>query len=138
SPSPSLQRETSWASVAVSATSRRLLTRIALVSVLAHENEEELPAWSFPISDGEWTLLPSDWPDRVTREWAWGGSTGAGVRVCVLDSGIELDHPIVGRVDHSVAVLRDEEGELQVVEDDEGDLCGHGTACAGVVRALAP
>jgi len=24
------------------------------------------------------------------------------------------------------------------VDDDEGDLCGHGTACAGIVRALAP
>jgi subtilisin family serine protease len=34
--------------------------------------------------------------------------------------------------------VRGEDGELQVVEDDAGDLCGHGTACAGVVRALAP
>src|SRR4029453_10249278 len=23
-------------------------------------------------------------------------------------------------------------------EDTEGDLCGHGTACAGVIRSLAP
>jgi subtilisin family serine protease len=74
----------------------------------------------------------------VTREWAWGGSTGAGVRVCILDRGIELDHPLVGRVDHSLAVLRNDEGELEVLEDREGDLCGHGTACAGVVRSLAP
>ena len=29
-------------------------------------------------------------------------------------------------------------GELVVEEDGEGDLCGHGTACAGIVRALAP
>jgi len=28
--------------------------------------------------------------------------------------------------------------ESEVVEDDEGDLCGHGTACAGIVRSLAP
>ena len=27
---------------------------------------------------------------------------------------------------------------LQVLDDTEGDLCGHGTACAGVVRSLAP
>jgi len=50
----------------------------------------------------------------------------------------QLEHPLVGRVDRSVAVLRDDEGELQVVDDTEGDLCGHGTACAGVVRSLAP
>ena len=27
---------------------------------------------------------------------------------------------------------------MAVTEDDEGDLCGHGTACGGIVRALAP
>ena len=77
-------------------------------------------------------------PDQVTREWAWGGSTGAGVRVCILDSGIETDHPMVGHVDRSVTVVKDEDGELQVIEDSEGDLCGHGTACAGVIRGVAP
>ena len=66
-----------------------------------------------------------------------GGATGAGVRVCVLDSGVELDHPLVGAVQRSVAVTRDGE-EIAVVEDDAGDLCGHGTACAGIIRALAP
>ena len=28
--------------------------------------------------------------------------------------------------------------ELRVEPDDQGDLCGHGNACAGVIRALAP
>jgi subtilisin family serine protease len=37
-----------------------------------------------------------------------------------------------------VAVTLDENGEPVVVADGEGDLCGHGTACAGIVRALAP
>ena len=32
----------------------------------------------------------------------------------------------------------DDEGETHIAEDGEGDLCGHGTACAGIVRALAP
>jgi subtilisin family serine protease len=31
-----------------------------------------------------------------------------------------------------------EDGDPIVEEDSEGDLCGHGTACAGIVRALAP
>ena len=108
------------------------------MSVLAHESEEEeLPAWSLSAAAGEAIRLPTDWPTQVTREWAIGGATGAGVRVCVLDSGVELDHPRVGSVQRSVAVTRDGE-ETRVVDDTEGDLCGHGTACAGIIRSLAP
>lgn len=105
----------------------------------AHESDaEDLPAWSLPAEALDRIGVPATLPSEVTREWAWGGSTGAGVRVCILDSGIELDHPLVGRVDRSFAVLRADDGELRVEEDGEGDLCGHGTACAGIVRALAP
>jgi subtilisin len=109
------------------------------MTVLAHEDEydEELPAWSLPADASESIRMRGGWPERVTREWAWGGATGRGVRVCVLDSGIELDHPLVGTVQRSVAVRK--EGDEIVVEDDlSGDLCGHGTACAGIIRALAP
>src|SRR5580765_1814176 len=108
------------------------------MSVLAHESEEEeLPAWSLSAAAGDAIRLPTDWPTQVTREWAIGGATGAGVRVCVLDSGVELDHPRVGTVQRSVAVTRDGE-ETRVADDTEGDLCGHGTACAGIIRSLAP
>jgi len=107
------------------------------MAVLAHEADEELPAWSLPASAGESIQLPSEWPERVTREWAWGGATGAGARVCVLDSGIELDHPSVGRVERSVAVTKDGD-EITIADDAAGDLCGHGTACAGIIRLLAP
>jgi subtilisin family serine protease len=110
-------------------------------ALTAHESDadsEELPAWSLPAEALGRISVPVTLPAEVTREWAWGGSTGAGVRVCILDSGIEPEHPLIGRVERSVAVLRDETGELRVEDDDEGDLCGHGTACAGIVRALAP
>ena len=99
--------------------------------------EEPLPAWSLPADAVERIALPEAWPGRITREWAWGGATGAGVRVCVLDSGVELDHPLVGTVQRSVAVTKDGD-EIHVRDDEEGDLCGHGTACAGVIRSLAP
>jgi subtilisin len=77
------------------------------------------------------------WPDGVDREWAFGGSTGAGTAVCVVDSGIDADHPQVGGVRDSVAVSV-EDGETLVEPDTGGDVCGHGTACAGIIRSLAP
>jgi subtilisin len=100
--------------------------------------ERQLPAWSLPAGSAESLALPTDWPGRVTRDWAWGGSTGAGVRVCILDSGVEEGHPLVGGIDGAVAVEVGEDDEVTVVDDVEGDLCGHGTACAGIVRSLAP
>jgi subtilisin len=102
------------------------------------EAHEDLPAWSLPADAVEGIALSADWPERVDREWAWSDSTGVGVRVCILDSGVERGHPLVGEVDGAVAVSIGEDGEAVVEEDDEGDLCGHGTACAGIVRSLAP
>ena len=76
------------------------------MAAVAHESEEPVPAWSLPARLRESIRIESQWPERVTREWAWGGGSGAGVRVCILDSGIELDHPLVGTVQRSVAVLK--------------------------------
>src|SRR4029453_13428812 len=100
--------------------------------------ERLLPAWSLPAGTVESLGLPTDWPGRVTREWAWGDSTGKGVRVCILDSGIDPDHPMVGGIEGAVAVEVGEGEEGRVVEDPGGDPAGHGAACAGIVRSIAP
>jgi subtilisin family serine protease len=104
----------------------------------AEHDDEHLPAWSLPRDATEGIRIANPLPERVDREWAFGGSTGAGVRVCILDSGVEVGHPAVGELAGAVAIEVDEEGETHAVPDDEGDLCGHGTACAGIVHALAP
>jgi subtilisin len=104
----------------------------------AVEAHEDLPAWSLPAHAVEGIGLSVDWPERVDRDWAWGGSSGKGVRVCILDSGIEAGHPLVGEVEQSVAVSVGDDGQAVIEDDPEGDLCGHGTACAGIVRSLAP
>jgi subtilisin len=110
-------------------------------NVAGHQSDAgpaPLPAWSLPRDAVERISLPVRWPDRITREWAWGGSTGKGVRVCILDSGVEADHPRVGGLDSAVAISLGANEEVVVAEDTEGDLSGHGTACAGIVRSLAP
>jgi len=98
----------------------------------------DLPAWSEPFVSGGRNLRRPLRVRGVTRDWAWGGATGAGVRVAILDSGLERDHPALrGRVVESVAVEM-VDGELRVVPDEAGDLFGHGTACGGIILGLAP
>ena len=104
----------------------------------AEERRRPLPAWSLPADALDRVALPQVWPQQVTREWAWGDSGGDGVRVCILDSGVERGHPLVGEVDEAVAVTVGPDGDVSIDEDTEGDACGHGTACAGIVRSLAP
>jgi subtilisin len=97
-----------------------------------------LPAWSLPRDAVDRIALPDDWPERVTREWALGGSTGKGVRVCILDSGVDATHPLVGGLESAVVISIGDDEEVIADEDTEGDVSGHGTACAGIVRRLAP
>lgn len=99
----------------------------------------DLPAWSLDRESALKAEQRSPFPLGDPREWAWGGATGEGVRVCVIDSGIDGTHPAVARVDGAVFVELAQDGETTVVSDDaEGDLFGHGTACAGIIRSLAP
>src|SRR5439155_1204692 len=83
--------------------------------------EELRPAWSLPAGTEHEIALPVEWPPEVTREWAWGESTGKGVTVCILDSGVEAGHPLVGEVQRSVAVSIGENDEVLVQDDTESD-----------------
>jgi hypothetical protein len=74
-------------------------------------------------------------------EWAFEGSTGLGVRVAVIDSGIEADHPqLRGSIDEpgGVELSVDPAGAVVRVDGPHRDVYGHGTACAGIIHALAP
>lgn len=99
----------------------------------------DLPAWSEPFADGARDkLIRAAGLRQLDREWAWGGATGAGVKVAIIDSGVERDHPVVGgRLVQSVTVEIVDD-EANVVPDEPIDMYGHGTACAGIVVGLAP
>lgn len=63
-------------------------------------------------------------------------ATGRGVRVALIDSGISAGHPHVGEIAGGIGLHR--VGDTIVAHNDSTDVNGHGTACAGVVRWLAP
>ncbi|WP_406208201.1 S8 family serine peptidase [Kitasatospora sp. NBC_01560] len=97
-----------------------------------------VPAWSMPVSVVPQEPFAVSPLGPVTPEWAWGDADGAGVRVCVLDSGVDADHPLVGGLDRALDVIKGEDGELVVTPTEPGDASGHGTACASVIRSIAP
>lgn len=78
--------------------------------------------------------------DDLSREWAWQGSAGEGVRVAVIDSGIDAEHPAVGgHVAGYMAIRQDPNSDLLSYDAaPHADVHGHGTACAGLIRSLAP
>jgi subtilisin family serine protease len=108
------------------------------VEALSSASEKPLPAWSLPKDAVDRIAIPTHWPERVTRDWAFGESTGRGVRVCILDSGVDGTHPSVGGLESAVVISLDDDEEPLAESDADGDVSGHGTACAGIVRAVAP
>ena len=101
--------------------------------------DQKLPAYSSQFAPETLpALLPTMPLGGITADWAWGGATGAGIRVAVIDSGIDASHEAIGgRVSRFVQVREEPEG-LVCETEPHGDSCGHGTACASIIRALAP
>jgi subtilisin family serine protease len=102
--------------------------------------ELDLPAWSEPFTGERRAGLRRPRPFRdVGREWAWGGATGVGLTVAIIDSGVERDHPAVGGMLRRSMRVELGEGDPTVVDDpDAADVVGHGTACAGIIHSIAP
>jgi subtilisin len=95
------------------------------------------PAWSSVFEAGTVPPVEAILPvDDITRDWALGGSTGKGIRVAVIDSGVEAEHPAVKGVAGYVSVEGPAGGVFN--EGPHDDAFGHGTACAGIIRSLAP
>lgn len=101
----------------------------------------ELPAWSDAFEPNRLGTAPSlNLPGLITPAWAYGDGSGAGIKVAVIDSGVDGAHPAVRRVDGGVIVEPDADADdgYRVRVEDHDDLYGHGTACAGIIRELAP
>jgi len=67
--------------------------------------------------------------DRIDAELAWATSTGTGVKVAIVDTGIDLDHPdLQANIKGNVNTIN----PRKTGDDDNG----HGTHVAGTVAAI--
>ena len=93
----------------------------------------QVPAWSAPervfradqVRDEQWQLA------ELRAKTAWRTSTGRGVVVAVIDSGVDASHPdLAGQVLPGLDLV--EPGGT-----DEPDPVGHGTTVAGLIAGRA-
>ncbi len=96
-------------------------------------------AWSSVFEAKNLRSVPQNFPTTaINPQWAWGASTGAGVRVAVIDGGVDATHPAVGGNVAGYVSITEGPGGLVYDTTPHGDSYGHGTACAGIIRAAAP
>jgi subtilisin family serine protease len=76
--------------------------------------------------------------EPIKPETVWKGRTGKGIRVAIVDSGIDAEHPsLLGKVKETVEAVA-EGGRFVFRPSVSGDVAGHGTACAGIISSIAP
>jgi subtilisin len=80
-----------------------------------------------------------NWVDLECAKQALLDGRGSGVKVAILDSGIETSHPKLAGIQLvDDLAIKIEGPRLRVVAGEGRDVFGHGTAVAGIFRTLAP
>jgi hypothetical protein len=83
--------------------------------------------------------MPITWPDLETAREALRSGKGEGVKVAIIDSGIDLAHPALAGLQLEDDITVSCDGiNLQIDEGDGTDVYGHGTAVASLVLREAP
>ncbi|MEO0415849.1 MAG: S8 family serine peptidase [Verrucomicrobiota bacterium] len=78
-------------------------------------------------------------PTLEQAEHAIKTGDGSGIRVAIIDSGVETGHPALQNITLSDDVVVTCDGiSIQVHEGDGSDIYGHGTAVTGIIREEAP
>lgn len=79
------------------------------------------------------------WIDLEAGRKALEEGDGAGVKVAILDSGVETSHPALQGLELDDDLAVEAQGPAVSVHEANGvDLYGHGTAIASIIRRLAP
>ncbi len=83
--------------------------------------------------------LPLSWPTPADALSAIQTAKGRGVKVAIIDSGIDSTHPGLNGVKLSDDIVVSSDGLRMRIEVGDGeDVYGHGTAVAGILRRTAP
>ena len=79
------------------------------------------------------------WLSPADARQALATGDGRGVRIGVLDTGIELSHPALAslRISDDLVIIEDD-GQLIARAGGGIDVFGHGTAVAGIIHQIAP
>ena len=106
-------------------------------------DELELPAWSEPFTGDRRDALTRPRPfGDVTREWAFGGATGAGPDGGdhrLRRRGRRIRRSAAGCARACASSWRARRASPRSSTTPPAiDVVGHGTACAGIIHALAP
>lgn len=117
----------------------RLVSLIAGLLMGAGFSPAAEPVYGVPPGECESTVIttaflamPADWSTTYCKlAEVTAKATGKGVRVCILDTGCDVDHrDLTGHVKESKDYTNSRSGFV--------DVNGHGTHCAGIVRRWAP
>ena len=63
--------------------------------------------------------------------------TGLDVKIAIIDSGVDSEHPEIGSITHGIDIRIDSDGQI-IWGTDYVDRSGHGTACTGIIHQIAP
>ena len=87
------------------------------------------------IGEGE----ANPWPTLAEARRFLDEGRGRGVKIALLDSGVELSHPLLAglKLEDDLAVI-DSGSTLSLASGEGRDVYGHGTAIAGIIRSVAP
>ncbi len=75
-------------------------------------------------------------PQQIGAPAAWGTSTGRGVVIAVVDTGVDLQHPdLAGKLVAGIDLVDDDSVPQDCPVSKDKPACGHGTHVAGIAAA---
>ncbi|MGZ4107630.1 MAG: S8 family serine peptidase [Tumebacillaceae bacterium] len=76
--------------------------------------------------------------NTVETQTDWKSKLGTGIRIVVMDSGVNVQHQDLQSYSFSgLSIQQEEEGVFRVTEDIQ-DTLGHGTAVSAIIKKLVP